>query len=223
MEHVKCNFTYVLYHLHRSLKPEGWHICVIPFCSGYYDECLGDIGAEEATRRFSQADHVRCFGRDDIESTLGKVLKFGKAIDVTKDFSPATLREANIPERSWRGLTADTVLCLRKYDMKLLQRPNRWTGRIRWLEREEAASLASMSRDNLQPRADTAISGPFRSAAGGLRLLTNKVLPPGTRVRYYCRLGLAGIRIIMHEGWRSFFSKMRAWLRARRAVRNEDK
>ncbi|HUW44981.1 MAG TPA: glycosyltransferase [Dehalococcoidia bacterium] len=38
-----------------------------------------------------------------------------------------------------------------------------------------------------------------------------KLLRPGTRRRYYYELGLTGIRVILNEGWRSFFRK--AWNR----------
>lgn len=121
LEHVKCNVSYVLFHLHRALKEDGWHICVIPFLGGSYDECLGNMEATEATKRFGGASHVRRFGRDDIDNSLGKILRFEKEFDATQDFRPKLLRQYNIPETSWRGLTPDTVLCLRKYDMRLIK------------------------------------------------------------------------------------------------------
>ena len=120
LEHLRCNIAYILFHLHRSLKKDGWHICVVPFSSGSYEEHFAEISADEATRRFGQFDHVRRFGRDDIEASLGKLLKFNRDFDATRDFPPDVLRRHNIPETSWRGLTPDTVLHLRKYDMRLL-------------------------------------------------------------------------------------------------------
>ena len=45
-----------------------------------------------------------------------------------------------------------------------------------------------------------------------------KVLPLGTRRRYYYELGLTGIRVILNEGWRSFFRKLKIWFRLRRAT-----
>jgi SAM-dependent methyltransferase len=121
LEHVKCNVSYILFHLHRALKQDGWHICVIPFSDGSYEECLANIEAAEATRRFGQSDHVRRFGRDNIDNTLGKILRFDKDFDATRDFHPEILRKYNIPETSWHGLTPDTVLCLQKYDMRLIK------------------------------------------------------------------------------------------------------
>ena len=44
-----------------------------------------------------------------------------------------------------------------------------------------------------------------------------KLLRPGTRRRYYYELVLTGIRVILNEGWRSFFRKLNIWLRLRRA------
>ena len=51
-------------------------------------------------------------------------------------------------------------------------------------------------------------------------------LPPDTvakrpilRLRYYPRLVLTGVRVIRNEGWRSFWSKFRSWLRQRTAER----
>jgi len=39
-----------------------------------------------------------------------------------------------------------------------------------------------------------------------------KLLRPGTRRRYYYELGLTGIRVILNEGWRSFFRKVKVHL-----------
>jgi ubiquinone/menaquinone biosynthesis C-methylase UbiE/glycosyltransferase involved in cell wall biosynthesis len=44
----------------------------------------------------------------------------------------------------------------------------------------------------------------YQSVAG-------KLLPPGTRRSYYYELGLRGIRIVLNEGWRSFWSRFRQW------------
>lgn len=123
LEHIPCNIAYTLFHLHRSLKPTGRHVCVIPFLAGYYDECFAEIGAVERNRRFGQDDHVRRFGRDDVDKHLGSVLSFSKDFDASRDFSAAELLSANIPHACWSGLTPNTVLSLSKYDMRLLRAP----------------------------------------------------------------------------------------------------
>ena len=120
LEHIKCNISHALSHLHRALRPDGWHICVIPFLGGSYDECFGSMDPSEAKSRFGQFDHVRRFGRDDIDNSLGRILRFDRDFDATRDFAPEILRMYNIPETSWRGLSPDTVLCLRKHDMRLI-------------------------------------------------------------------------------------------------------
>lgn len=119
MEHIPCNISYVLKGLHRSLKDDGWHICVIPFMEGYYDECFAPLSPEEAQSRFGQFDHVRRFGIKDIHNSLGRIIPIDINYDVTNIFSPETLIKSNIPRHCWKGLTAHTVLALRKNDIKI--------------------------------------------------------------------------------------------------------
>lgn len=123
MEHVACNIAYTLFHLHRMLKPEGRHVCVIPFLPGEYDECFQPIGREERIRRFGQHDHVRRFGIEDIDRHLGALLDLPRTFDAREQFGEERLRRANVPEGAWCGFTVHTVLTLGKYDMKLLSRP----------------------------------------------------------------------------------------------------
>lgn len=123
MEHVPCNIAYTLFHLHRMLKPEGHHVCVIPFLPGGYDECFQPIGDQERTRRFGQHNHVRRFGTEDIDRHLGALVKLPRKFDAAEEFGEERLRNANIPESARRGFTINTVLVLGKYDMKLLLPP----------------------------------------------------------------------------------------------------
>jgi ubiquinone/menaquinone biosynthesis C-methylase UbiE len=46
--------------------------------------------------------------------------------------------------------------------------------------------------------------------------IVEKLLRSGTRRRRYYELGLTGIRVILNEGWKSFFREVRAYLRGRR-------
>lgn len=121
LEHVPCNVAYSLYHLHRMLKPDGHHVCVIPFSRGHWDECFGPIGQRERTRRFGQYDHVRRFGVDDLPRHLGSLVSLPDEYDLRKRFGEDRLRQTSIPESAWTGFTIHTVLELRKYDMKLLR------------------------------------------------------------------------------------------------------
>ena len=125
LEHVTCNIAYTLFHLHRMLKPEGHHVCVIPFRPGCYEESFQQIGRRERTRRFGQHDHVRRFGVQDIDRHLGALLALPATFDALDQFDEESLLRANIPEEAWRGFTINTVLTLGKYDMKLLSRSSR--------------------------------------------------------------------------------------------------
>ena len=120
LEHVPCNIAYTLFHLHRMLKNDGVHLCVIPFMKGEYDESFQDIGNDERTRRFGQFDHVRRFGANDIPSHLGKLLKLPATFDATTRFAPEVLLAANIPPAHWKGFHISTVLQLSRSDMTLL-------------------------------------------------------------------------------------------------------
>jgi phosphoglycolate phosphatase len=122
LEHVPCTLAYPLFHLHRSLKETGRHVFVVPFMRGGYDECFAEIGDAERIRRFGQNDHVRKFGLDDVDRHLGALLEIDKDYDATRDFTEEELLEANIPREAWKGLSAHTVIMVRKYDMTLLRR-----------------------------------------------------------------------------------------------------
>lgn len=119
MEHIPCNIAYPLFHLHRILKSNGTHLCVIPFSPGVYDECFDDIGDDERTRRFGQYDHIRKFGRYGLSSHIGKIIDLPRNFDATEQFSEDTLTEYNIPQSHWKGFHIGTVLSLKKNDYKL--------------------------------------------------------------------------------------------------------
>lgn len=119
IEHIPCTLAYPIFHLHRMLKPDGVHMCIIPFLGGYYDECLADIGDEERSRRFGQYDHVRRLGREDVGSHLGKIVNLPDAFDPTLDFTTEQLASANIPKNHWQGFHVGTVLKLKKHDYRL--------------------------------------------------------------------------------------------------------
>lgn len=119
LEHTMCNIAYTLYHLHRMLKPSGMHVFLAPIRKGKFDECFADITDEERTQRFGQADHMRLFGRDDVDKHLGMIVRLPEDFDAVRDFGEETLTRANIPERLWRGLHGSTVIQLRKDDYLL--------------------------------------------------------------------------------------------------------
>ena len=119
LEHTPCSLAYTLFHIHRSLKPQGKQICVIPFMYGEWDESFKEIGDEERSRRFGQFDHVRRIGRADVARHPGKIVNIPAAYSALDHFSADELRQFNIPETEWNGLTISTVLILRKQDYLL--------------------------------------------------------------------------------------------------------
>ena len=119
MEHIPCNITAVLFHLHRALKPDGMQICCIPFAPNRrYEEALEALPAEEATTRFGQHDHVRRIGALDADKTIGMLFTLPE-YDLRHWASEATLLAHNIPPYAWTGLTPHTILVLDKNNMKL--------------------------------------------------------------------------------------------------------
>jgi len=119
MEHIPCNVTAALAHLHRSLTPDGLHLLCIPFMHGESEEDLSALSPEEAQRRFGQSDHVRKFGKEDLARNLGMAFRLPEPYSLLNYFSADVLRTSNVPEREWHGLNGTSVFPLRKSDYLL--------------------------------------------------------------------------------------------------------
>lgn len=119
-EHIPCNITAVLYHMHRALKPDGLHLMCIPFLGGNYEEDLGPLSPEDATRRFGQKDHVRRFGTADLALNLGMIFQLPASYSLLDWFSAEMLEECNIPVYAQSGFTPSTVLAMKKDDLLLV-------------------------------------------------------------------------------------------------------
>lgn len=120
MEHIPCDVTAVLFHLHRALKPAGVHVVCIPIMPGRYSEDLGVPFGEEATRRFGQEDHVRLFGVVDIHRTFGMVFKIDENYDMENYIDSLTLDKYNIPMRERKGFSGSSVFMFGKDDIRLV-------------------------------------------------------------------------------------------------------
>ena len=118
MEHIPCDETAVLLHLHRSLNADGVHIVSIPIFPGYYGSDLKPLSADEAIARFHQFDHVRRFGLVNLAQTFGMVFKLPATYDIVTEFGEETLRAHAIPEAAWRGFSGHSVFLFRKGDCK---------------------------------------------------------------------------------------------------------
>lgn len=120
MEHVPGNVSAILFHLHRALADDGTHLCCIPVMRNRsYAEDLGPIDPAEAEARFGQNDHVRRFGANDIQRTLGMIFALPETYDLVSRFGSDLLTRHAIPEIAWRGWSAQSVLALAKRDLLL--------------------------------------------------------------------------------------------------------
>jgi predicted SAM-dependent methyltransferase len=119
MEHLPCDVTAVLFHLHRALKPTGLHLCSIPILKGRYASDFARMSSERAVREFGHKEHVRRFGAADIHKTLGMVFNLPKEYNLETQFEVPVLKRFNVPKYARRGWSAHTVLAFRKDDLKL--------------------------------------------------------------------------------------------------------
>lgn len=121
MEHIPCNYTAVLYHLHRALKNDGLHVFCIPVTPDKHYACdFGQLAPEYALKQYGQEDHVRRFGALDIQKTLGMVFKLSDKYDLEELVDSALLDRHNIPPYARRGWTPHSVLVMHKSDLKLI-------------------------------------------------------------------------------------------------------
>ncbi|WP_052584727.1 methyltransferase domain-containing protein [Limnospira indica] len=119
IEHLPCNYTAILFFLHRSLKNTGVHLFSIPILSGYDEESLFPLTEEERHRRFGQFDHVRRFGRESLNNTLGLVFRMPDYYDLEQKFGASICELHNIPVDARKGFTGHTIFMFRKNDIRL--------------------------------------------------------------------------------------------------------
>lgn len=114
MEHIPCNVTAALYHIHRSLRPGGIHLMCVPFFGQKSAEDFGEISAQTAVSQFGQSDHVRRFGVADVQRNLGMLFRIPTSYTMLDYASEAELDNVNIPKRERSGFTGSTVFVLTK-------------------------------------------------------------------------------------------------------------
>jgi SAM-dependent methyltransferase len=121
MEHLPCNVTAVLWHLHRALKPDGLHMFSLPIANGHYEEAIGAMEDAARIKQFGHPQHMRTFGIKDLRATLGMIFDIEPIIarPLVDLFGEETLRAANISESRWRSFNGSTLFLLRKDDLKL--------------------------------------------------------------------------------------------------------
>ncbi|MET3791753.1 phosphoglycolate phosphatase [Aquamicrobium terrae] len=119
VEHLPISLAHFFFHVFRALKEDGVHVFAAPLMPGHYDEYLGPLSKEDATKRFGQWDHVRWLGVEDFDRHLGALMRLEKDFDLTKIFSKRELRACNIPASQQMGLHGSTVFMTTKNDYRL--------------------------------------------------------------------------------------------------------
>lgn len=118
LEHIFCDVTGIMLHLHRALKPGGYHLFSIPlYQNKSFDEYFGQLSEAEAVTRFGQKDHCRTFSVLNLDETFGMILDVDlRSFIPGKQFSPEELRSINFPEPLWSMLDGSSTMVLRKED-----------------------------------------------------------------------------------------------------------
>ena len=103
LEHVPCNWTLVLQHLQRAVKPGGAQLFSVPisFYRGYEEDLNPKLSGDERNKRFMQHDHLRRFGRLDFAQTLGAVFDIPDTYSLEEFFSAEELERAGIWRELW--------------------------------------------------------------------------------------------------------------------------
>ena len=122
IEHVRCNYTMVLLHLHRALKRDGLHMFSIPFTrhKSYAENLSRGLDKQTRTREFGQSNHYRRFTLPHFHATVGAIFDIPIDYDLSKHIPPDTLRRFNIVEEHWK-LGPASIFVLRKEDCPILR------------------------------------------------------------------------------------------------------
>ena len=117
LEHIECNYSAVLARLVRALKPEGIMLFSVPILPGAFtDELIeGDTAAKLV--HFGPSLHVRRFGREHLQQTLGMVVRIPEGYDLTASFTEHELVEANVPQHHWRAFTGASIFRVTRQDL----------------------------------------------------------------------------------------------------------
>lgn len=117
IEHIPCNYTVALIHLHNMLSQNGVHLFCVPIYSSHYEEHLGKLSEEEKTQRFGQFDHCRKFSPKDLHCTLGALFKIDAECSLIDRYGLETIKSIGVPENDWDGYNGGSVFTLRRSDL----------------------------------------------------------------------------------------------------------
>lgn len=119
LEHIECNYSVALIRLAQSLSEDGAMLFSVPIVGDDFTDAIVDASDEEKAASFGAFRHYRHFGRRFIAETLGMIFDMAPDYDLTRDFPPAVLREANIPEHHWREFTGTSIFVVRRRDLRV--------------------------------------------------------------------------------------------------------
>lgn len=119
LEHIECNYSVVLIRLAQSLSENGAMLFSVPIVGDDFTDAIVDASDEEKAARFGAFRHYRHFGRRFIAETLGMIFDMAPDYDLTRDFRPEVLREANIPEHHWHDFTGTSIFVVRRRDLRV--------------------------------------------------------------------------------------------------------
>ncbi len=118
LEHVEGNYAAVLLRLARALKDTGTMLFSVPILPGGFEDAVVVASPEEKLRRFGPALHVRRFGVDTLQRTLGMLFPIPEAYDLRDTFDETRLAACNIPPHHWTNFSGATVFSLRQQDLR---------------------------------------------------------------------------------------------------------
>ena len=115
LEHLRCSVEATLRHVKRILRIGGQFMFSVPFDGPGTRENL-DLGlaAEERSRCFGQADHMRIFGTEDFPDLCARTLGVCRLLRATEYFSRAELENANVPMDIVDRLTSHATILYSK-------------------------------------------------------------------------------------------------------------
>lgn len=117
LEHIECNYTIVLLRIAQALTRTGTMLFSVPILPGHFSDELANLPAEQKRERFGPMLHVRRFGVEFLQQTLGMIFRVPERYDLRAWFAETELVEANIPAHHWAKFTGASVFRLGRKDL----------------------------------------------------------------------------------------------------------
>lgn len=117
LEHIECNYSAVLIRLAHALSDTGTMLFSVPIVPGEFRDELVEASWEDKQARFGAMVHVRRFGADFLQQTLGMIFPVSSRYELRDSFNEEELAEANIPRHHWSAFTGASVFRVRKADL----------------------------------------------------------------------------------------------------------